>query len=74
MIQPKKQKQLAIQLEIKLLIKLRVSKTSPQDNSETIEEEILKKRFLPSELRHKIIDDLRLKEKNYWWSKINIII
>ena len=26
------------------------------------------------ELRQKIIDDLRLKEEDYWWSKINVII
>ena len=32
----------------------RVSKTS---NSEIDEEEILRERFIPSELRHKIIDD-----------------
>ena len=29
---------------------------------------------MPPELRHKIIDDLRLKEENYLWSKINVII
>ena len=46
----------------------KVSKTSP--NSETNEEEILSKRFIPAALRHKIIDDLRLKEENYRWSKI----
>ena len=38
------------------------------------EEEIFRERFIPLQLRHKIIDDLRLKKKNYWWSKINIII
>ena len=43
----------------------RVSKTSPKNNSETNEEEILTERFIPSGLRQKIIDDLRLKEKNY---------
>ena len=43
----------------------RVSKTPPKNNSETNEEEILTERFIPSELRQKIIDDLRLKEKNY---------
>ena len=38
----------------------RVSKTSPQNNSE-----ILRERVIPPELRLKIIDDLRLKEENY---------
>ena len=52
----------------------KVSTTSPKNNSETNEEEILRERLIPSELRHKIIDGLRLKEENYWWSKINIII
>ena len=37
----------------------RVSKTSPN------EEEILKETFIPSELKQKIIDDLRLKEESY---------
>ena len=31
-------------------------------------------RFIPPKLIHKVIDDLRLKEENYWWSKININI
>ena len=44
----------------------RVLKTSPQNTSEANEEKILRERFIPSELRHKIIDDLRLKEGNYW--------
>ena len=39
-----------------------------------IKKEILRERFTPSELRHKIIDDLKLKEESYWWSKINVII
>ena len=51
----------------------RVSKNSPQNNSETNEEEILRERYISPELRHKIIDDLRLKIENCW-SKINIII
>ena len=42
----------------------KVSKTSPWNNSETIEEEILRERFIPSELRHNIIDDLRLKKED----------
>ena len=42
----------------------RVSKTLPKNNSETIEEDELRERFMPSELRHKIIDDLRLKKKH----------
>ena len=41
-----------------MLIELRkVLKTSPKNNSETNEEEI----FMPSELIHKIINNLRLK-------------
>ena len=38
----------------------RVSKTSPQNNSETNEEEILRERFIPPQVRHNITDDLRL--------------
>ena len=40
----------------------RVSKTSPQNNSETNEEEMLGEKYISPELRQKIIDDLRLKE------------
>ena len=47
----------------------RVSKTSPNNNSERNEKEILRERFVPSELRQKIINDLRLKTENYWLSK-----
>ena len=36
---------------------------SPQKNSETNEEEILRERYIPPELRHKII--LRVKIENY---------
>ena len=43
----------------------RVSKTSPKNNSETNEKELLRERFIPSELRHKIINDLKLKDENY---------
>ena len=42
----------------------RVLKNSPQNNSETNEEEILREKFIFPELRHKIIDDLRLKTKS----------
>ena len=59
-------------MKIKLLIKLQESKKSPQNNSET-NEEILRERFIPPEIRYKLIDDLRLKRENYWWSKISII-
>ena len=45
--------------------KIKVSKTSSQNNSETNEEEILRKWFIPSELRHEIIDNLRLKKESY---------
>ena len=43
----------------------RVSKTSPQNNSETNEEEILRERYISPKLWQKIIDDLRLKIENY---------
>ena len=48
----------------------KISKTSSKDNSESNEKKILRKRFILSELRHKITDDLGLKKQNYWWSKI----
>ena len=44
----------------------KISKTSPKNNSETNEEEILRERYISPELRHEIIGDLRLKEENYW--------
>ena len=43
----------------------KASKTSPKNNSKTNEEKILRERFIPLELRHKIIDFLRLKKENY---------
>ena len=52
---------------MKFLIELQVSKTSPQNNSEgNIENdrEIHRKRYVSPEQR----------QKNYWWSKINIIM
>ena len=52
---------------MKLLIELQVSKTSPQNNSEGNVEndrEIHRKRYISPEQR----------QKNYWWSKINIIM
>ena len=39
---------------------IKVSKISPQNNSETNEEEILRERYIFSEQRQKIIDDIRL--------------
>ena len=50
-------------MEIKLLIKLK-------------EFQKRKKKYLEKDiyLGQKIIDDLRLKTENYWWSKIIIII
>ena len=42
-----------------------ISKTSPKNDLETNEEEIFRERYISPELRHKIIDDLRLKEANY---------
>ena len=32
----------------------------------------LEKDIILTALRHNITDDLRLKEENYWWSKIRI--
>ena len=43
----------------------KVSKTSPKNTLETNKEDILSKRYVSPALRHKIIDDLRLKEENY---------
>ena len=43
----------------------RASKALPKNNSETIEKDELRERFMSSELRHKIIDDLRLKKKHF---------
>ena len=40
-----------------------VSKTSPKNNIEANEQEILRERYISPELRHKIINDLRLKEE-----------
>ena len=48
----------------------KVSETSPKNNSEIIEEEILRERFIPPELNHKTINDLRLNGESYWLSKI----
>ena len=49
---------------------MQVSKTSPKNNSETNEEELLRKIYILPELRQKIIDDLRLEEENFWWHNI----
>ena len=62
-----------LQMQLKLLQKerriadkiIKFSKNLPQNNSETNEEEILRERFISPELRHKTIDDLRLKTENY---------
>ena len=43
----------------------RVSKTFPEINSRTNAEEVLRERLIPSELRHKINDDLRLSKDSY---------
>ena len=51
----------------------KIWKTPPKNNSETNEEDLLREGFISSKLSCKIIDDLRLKEENYWLSKINII-
>ena len=47
----------------------KISKTAPKNHSERNEEEILRERFKPPELRHNITNDLRLKEENCWLSK-----
>ena len=39
--------------------------TSPKNNSETNEEEILREKNTSPELRQKILDDLKLKEEIY---------
>ena len=44
----------------------RVLKTSSKTNSETNEKEILRERCISPELRQKIINNLILKEENYW--------
>ena len=59
----KQQKKLVIYMQMKLLIELKVSKVSPQNNSEeNIEHdtEIYRERYISPEQRQKIIDDLRL--------------
>ena len=45
------------------------SKTLPKNDPETKTEEIITETFIALELRHEIIDELRLKQENYWWSK-----
>ena len=50
----------------KIAVKItRVSKTLPEINSRTNAEELLRERLIPSELRHKINDDLRLSKDSY---------
>ena len=31
---------------------------------------MIKEKYISPKLRQKVIDDLRLKEENYWWYKI----
>ena len=52
----------------------KVSKNSSNNNSETNEKEILREKFLPPQLRHNTINDLRFNEENYLLFKIIIII
>ena len=62
----KQQKQLGDLIGNKIADKItRVSRTFPKNNPETSEEEILRERFIPSELSHNITDDLRLRKENY---------
>ena len=42
-----------------------VPKTSPKNNLETDEEEMLREKYISPKLRQKIVDDLRLKEENF---------
>ena len=42
----------------------RASKTSPKNNSETNEEEILRDKYVSPELRKNLLIMLRLKERN----------
>ena len=55
--QLKKQQKLAIWLEIKL--QATALRTSPQNNLESDEEELLRERYISPEKEQKIIDDLR---------------
>ena len=55
---------------MKMLIKLQESQILLQ---RTNEKEILRERFIPSELKQTIINDVRLKEENIDYFKINII-
>ena len=59
------QKRLVVLLEIKLPIKLQECQKLYQRIIKINEEEILRERYISPELRQKIIDDLRLKEKSY---------
>ena len=43
----------------------KVSETSPKNNSEPNEEETLRERFISSELKHKVTDELGLTKENY---------
>ena len=58
----------------KIADKITIASKTPPTISEANKEEILGERFIPPELRRESIDDLSLKEENYWWSKITIII
>ena len=52
------------------LIKLQESQKLCHEIIQKHEEEILREWFVPSELRHNIIDDLRLKKEDCLWSRI----
>ena len=43
-------------------------------NDEDVEINIHKKRYVSPEERQKIIDELRLVPKNYWWIDVNTIV
>ena len=43
-------------------------------NDEVVEINIHKKRYVFPEERQKIIDELRLVPKNYWWIDVNTIV
>ena len=52
----------------------RAPKTSQKNNWETNLEEILREIFMAPELRYKIINDLRLKEKICWKLFVDLIL
>ena len=56
--------------------KIPIKLQEPQKLHHRIIRKKMKKKYIEKDLylRHKVIDDQRLKEENYWWSKIIIIM